>query len=212
MHKLNEQEVFWQNDFGNDYSERARGADRVAANLAFFSKSLAHTRGIASILEFGSNIGLNMISLKQLLPHAALAAIEINRKAALELEQNIPGIEVHNISILDFKPDKAWDLVLSKGVLIHIHPDDLPKAYELMYNSSSRYLLICEYYNPTPINMEYRGHTGKLFKRDFAGELLDRYADLTLLDYGFSYRRDPNFPQDDLTWFLLEKISISCNR
>ena len=109
------------------------------------------------------------------------------------------------MSILDFKPDKAWDLVLSKGVLIHIDPDDLPKAYELMYNSSSRYLLICEYYNPTPINMEYRGHTGKLFKRDFAGELLDRYADLTLLDYGFSYRRDPNFPQDDLNWFLLEK-------
>jgi spore coat polysaccharide biosynthesis protein SpsF len=25
------------------------------------------------------------------------------------------------------------------------------------------------------------------------------------VDYGFAYRRDPNFPQDDITWFLLEK-------
>jgi len=44
-----------------------------------------------------------------------------------------------------------------------------------------------------------------LFKRDFAGEMLDRYPALKLLDYGFVYRRDPLFPQDDMTWFLLEK-------
>ena len=54
--------------------------------------------------------------------------------------------------------------------------------------------------------LPYRGHAGKLFKRDFAGELLERYADLSLVDYGFVYRRDPNFRQDDLTWFLLEKL------
>ena len=53
--------------------------------------------------------------------------------------------------------------------------------------------------------MAYRGHEGKLFKRDFAGELLDKYPDLKLIDYGFVYHRDTNFPQDDCTWFLLEK-------
>jgi hypothetical protein len=35
--------------------------------------------------------------------------------------------------------------------------------------------------------------------------MLDRYADLTLVDYGFYYRRDPIFPQDDISWFLMEK-------
>ena len=29
--------------------------------------------------------------------------------------------------------------------------------------------------------------------------------DLRLVDYGFSYHRDRAFPQDDITWFLLEK-------
>jgi len=45
-----------------------------------------------------------------------------------------------------------------------------------------------------------------LFKRDFAGEMLDRFKDLELLDYGFVYHRDNNFPQDDLNWFLLRKM------
>jgi spore coat polysaccharide biosynthesis protein SpsF len=44
-----------------------------------------------------------------------------------------------------------------------------------------------------------------LFKRDFAGEMMDRYPDLKLLDYGFVYHRDPAFPDDDITWFLMEK-------
>ncbi len=51
------------------------------------------------------------------------------------------------------------------------------------------------------------GYKEKLFKRDFAGELLDTFSDLQLLDYGFllSHHRDPNFPHDDGTWFLLKK-------
>jgi spore coat polysaccharide biosynthesis protein SpsF len=55
------------------------------------------------------------------------------------------------------------------------------------------------------VEVPYRGNSGKLFKRDFAGEMLDRYSDLQLLDYGFGYHRDPQFPVDDITWFLLEK-------
>jgi len=55
------------------------------------------------------------------------------------------------------------------------------------------------------MEVEYRGQSGKLFKRDFAGEMLDRFGDLSLLDYGFVYHRDPNFSQDDMTWFLMEK-------
>jgi spore coat polysaccharide biosynthesis protein SpsF len=72
---------------------------------------------------------------------------------------------------------------------------------------SSRYILVCEYYNPTPVSIDYRGHSDRLFKRDFAGEILDLYTDLTLRDYGFVYHRDTNFPLDDITWFLLEKKS-----
>jgi spore coat polysaccharide biosynthesis protein SpsF len=90
-------------------------------------------------------------------------------------------------------------------VLIHINPDSLPQVYDALYRAAGRYLLVCEYYNPSPVAINYRGHTDRLFKRDFCGEILDRHPDLKLIDYGFVYRRDPNVPQDDVTWFLIEK-------
>ena len=93
----------------------------------------------------------------------------------------------------------------TSGVLIHLNPDYLNKAYEALYLSSKRYILICEYYNPTPTSVIYRGHENKLFKRDFAGEILSKYSDLELVNYSFVYKRDNNFPLDDLTWFLLKK-------
>jgi len=35
--------------------------------------------------------------------------------------------------------------------------------------------------------------------------MMDTYPDLKLVDYGFIYHRDTQFPADDLTWFLLKK-------
>ncbi len=55
------------------------------------------------------------------------------------------------------------------------------------------------------MNVIYRRNRNKLFKRDFAGEFLDIYKDIKLVDYGFVYHRDNCYPQDDITWFLLEK-------
>lgn len=199
-----EQEAFWAGEFGNDYTVRNRGAQWVANNLALFAKVLARTENVRSVLELGANLGLNLRAVRQLLPQAELAAVEINAKAVEELKQ-LDDVTVHHASILDFEPRRQFDLVLVKGVLIHLNPEGLPRVYDLMHRASSRYLCLAEYYNPTPVGVSYRGHADRLFKRDFAGELLRRHDDLRLLDYGFVYHGDPNHPQDDLTWFLLEK-------
>ena len=132
-------------------------------------------------------------------------AIEINSDAVHELSNVIPAENVAHTSILHYEARRQFDLVLIKGVLIHINPESLQAVYEKLHDSTGRYLMVCEYYNPTPVTLKYRGHENRLFKRDFAGEILDLYPDLMLLDYGFVYRRDPKFPQDDGTWFLLEK-------
>ena len=89
-------------------------------------------------------------------------------------------------------------------MLIHINPKYLRNVYENLVNITNRYILIAEYYNPEPIKIRYRGHDNKLFKRDFAGDLIENYG-LKLVDYGFLYKRDNLAPQDDITWFLLEK-------
>jgi spore coat polysaccharide biosynthesis protein SpsF len=78
-------------------------------------------------------------------------------------------------------------------------------AYDQLACAGRRYVAIIEYYNPSPVEVLYRGHSGRLFKRDFAGEFMDRHPAFQLIDYGFVYHRDLVFPQDDLTWFLMER-------
>ena len=148
---------------------------------------------------------MNLKALKLLHPAQDQYAIEINADAAHELTQTIPPVNVYQSSILDFNLQRTWDLALIKGVLIHINPEELPQVYDKLVAASDKYLLVAEYYNPSPVAIPYRGHTDRLFKRDFAGEIMDRHPQMELIDYGFSYRRDPVFPQDDITWFLMRK-------
>lgn len=204
MNYKTEQEEFWAGTFGDEYIDRNQGKAMVASNIAIFSKILKRTDSVSSIIEFGSNSGINLEAIQYLLPTVKLSAIEINENAVTQLK-NIKGIKVYHSSILDFVPDATHDFVLIKGVLIHINPDELQKVYELLYKATNKYICIFEYYNPSPVGIKYRGHEGKLFKRDFAGEIMDKFSDLKLIDYGFVYHRDNIFPQDDLTWFLLEK-------
>ena len=200
-----EQESFWASEFGTAYIDRNKGDQLLAANLDFFSKALRGTRGIHSCMEFGANIGMNLRALKLLHPGQEQHGIEINADAAKQLRALIPSDHVFEGSIFDYRQVQMFDLVLIKGVLIHINPAELPIVYEQLYKCTGKYLMVAEYYNPSPVVIPYRGHSDRLFKRDFAGELLDTYPDLTLLDYGFAYRRDPSFPQDDITWFLMQK-------
>jgi spore coat polysaccharide biosynthesis protein SpsF len=206
MNYQTEQENFWANEFGKDYVSRNNSESLHASNLSFFSNALRQTRNIKNCIEIGANIGMNLKTLKLLFPSIDLHAIEINSHAAKILADTIPTQNITNNSILNIEIKEKWDLVLSKGVLIHINPDNLEDVYRKMYDLSRKYILIGEYYNPTPVAISYREHEDKLFKRDFAGEMIDKFPDLVLLDYGFCYYRDNNFSQDDITWFLLEKI------
>jgi pseudaminic acid biosynthesis-associated methylase len=200
-----EQEAFWAGDFGTEYIRRNQGDSLLASNLSFFNKALNQASGINSFIEFGANIGMNIKALKLLYPQIDAHAIEINTNAANELSKVIPEHQVYNQSIFDFQVDRQWDLTLIKGVLIHLNPEILPRVYDKLFTSCGQYMLIAEYYNPTPVSIPYRGHSDRLFKRDFAGEIMHKHPQLKLIDYGFAYHGDPNFPQDDITWFLMEK-------
>ncbi len=199
------QESFWAGQFGSDYIGRNNSDQLLASNLSFFSKALKHAGRLSSCIEFGANVGMNLKALQLLYPGIGLRGVEINPDAARLLKALIGDENVYEGSIFDCSVDRGADLSLIKGVLIHINPEMLPIVYEKLYRASQRFMLVCEYYNPSPVSVSYRGHAERLFKRDFAGELMDKYPDLSLIDYGFTYRRDPAFPQDDATWFLLEK-------
>lgn len=200
-----EQEKFWAGEFGDEYISRNNSEKLLASKIAFFSQCLKKCISIqGGVLELGSNIGLNLKAIGMLFPKVNMTAVEINENAA-EICKKIDRVDVFNGSIFDFQSNTKFDLTFTKGVLIHINPDKLNDVYEKLYKYTNRYILISEYYNPKPIEVSYRGNTDRLFKRDFAGELMDKYSDLELIDYGFIYHRDNNFPDDDNNWFLLEK-------
>jgi len=200
---MTEQADFWRGKFGDEYISRNESDLLLASNLVLFSRifeSCAETP--ESFLELGANVGMNIRALKLLFPQSKFTGIEINSEAASRLG-NIADEVIHG-SIEETLIPGNYDFVFTKGVLIHLNPESLPATYEKMFKASSNWILIAEYYNPSPIQIEYRGHTNKLFKRDFAGEMMERFPELKLHSYGFSYHGG-NFPQDDISWFLLKK-------
>lgn len=201
----NDQEKFWTGN--NEYHWRSPG--NVGANIKLFTKALAcavlgkETR----IIEFGCGTGANLKALSQLFnsgsyrsKKVSLTGVELNRYAIKQIPSHVRVIQA---SILDWEPDDTFDIVITKGLLIHIAPSDLKKAYETIIKASKKYILICEYFCPTPRMIPYRDEVDRLWARDFAGELIDQY-DLKLVTYGFVSKRDMH-PQDDINWWLLSK-------
>ena len=192
----------YNHDLWNEYTTENEGIFQKELGDLIYHISL--TLGATRILELGCNAGNNLRSFPI---DYDVNGLDMN-KVALEKAKKIhKNFNFYEGSLLDVPFDNSeFDLVFTRGVLIHINPDALSSLYQTMYDSSNKYILVGEYYNPSPMTINYRGHDDRLFKRDFAGDMLEKFNDLRLVDYGFAYRNDPTFPQDDITWFLLEKV------
>jgi pseudaminic acid biosynthesis-associated methylase len=207
---MSETTDFWRGDFGDSYVDRNNSPTLIKNNEALFRKALMpmfHTTPMR-IIEFGANIGLNIHALRRIAPFAncEYSAVEPNEKAADELRK-IENVNVYQTTMQDSAEDwgRGYDLALTRGTLIHVEPKDLPLAYGALYRATRRYVLVAEYHSVKPVEVEYRGYAGKLWKRDFAAEMLDMFPDLCVVNYGFAWHRDPYAPQDDITYTLMER-------
>jgi spore coat polysaccharide biosynthesis protein SpsF len=200
---MDNQEEFWISQFGDEYTDRNNDF-LLKNNINLFEKILKKIN-INSLFEIGCNRGLNLEAINNINKDISLYGLEINKKAYDIIKEKNICKECFNISINDFSISEKYDLVLTKGVLIHLNPEKLDSTYQKMYDLSNKYILIAEYYSRDVREILYRGHSNKLFKRDFCGEIMDKFKDLKLIDYGFVYYRDSKNPLDDITWFLLEK-------
>jgi pseudaminic acid cytidylyltransferase len=201
-----EQEQFWSKTYAEDYIRKNSAFDHELGARAWTQMLRMAGGAIASYLECGCNIGRNIEQLKRVLPDATPSIIEISRPAFNFVTSRHRFAHAFNGAILDSRLDEgAFDLVFTMGVLIHINPDQLLDHMAKMVAYSRRYVLIGEYFNRTPVMVEYQGSRDKLFKRDFGKLLIERF-NVQLLDYGFLWGHvyDPaGF--DDITWWLFEK-------
>ena len=205
--KKTEQENFWMGNFGDEYIKRNLGEESSEGRdynyVNQFAKIFLNNRiEIYSSIEVGANIGINLDSLKILFPKCKTFGIEINEKAYSILKTK------HNSflgSIYEFEEDEQYELSFSRTVLIHQNEKYLKNFYEKLFNLSSKYILIDEYFSPYPVMRQYRNHDNKLFKRDFAKEFWNQFPDLKLVDYGFFWSQDSFTKSDDTNWFLFKK-------
>lgn len=195
---------FWKGEGGNAYVDRNQSEALLASYTAMWAKILQRTRDVRTVLEVGANIGMNLEAIRRLMPEVHREAIEPNESAAEALSKR--GVTVHRkLAQEPWEVDASFDLVFTRGVLIHIPQQHLDAVYSNLYMHSHRYVMVAEYFSKARTMISYRGHNSLLWKADFASEMLDIYRDLSVVDYGFIWSRDPVAPQDDVTWTLMEK-------
>lgn len=202
------QSTLWRGGFGNDYIERNPASARNVQSAAMlWAQILLRLQGDppVSILEVGANVGINLCALRAL-TNAELFALEPNSSARRYLVDesivsagNVLDGLASNIALAD----RSIDLVFTRGVLIHIHPDDLLASCREMHRVAKRYIVSIEYFSANPEELAYRNQSNALFKRDFGAFWLDHFADLRVLDYGFAWQRLTGL--DNLTWWAFEK-------
>jgi pseudaminic acid biosynthesis-associated methylase len=204
----NAQLRLWRGEFGNAYIERNSDApEELQRRTRLFAAMLRCLAGAPprSILEVGANIGANLKALRAL-TGAELLAVEPNAKARARMVRSkvLPKANVLDGIASDIAlGDGAVELAFTSGVLIHIHPDDLLASCREIHRVSSRYIACAEYYSPRAEEVLYRGNKAAMFRRDFGGFWLDNFADLRLVDYGFTWYRAGG--PDDMNWWVFEK-------
>ena len=102
---MNEQEKFWSGKFGNNYISRNNSKKLQINNNYFFKKIFQKKYRINSIIELGSNIGNNLLSLEKLFK-SSFTAVELNFKACNILRKKRPNFDIVNNTILNFKTKK----------------------------------------------------------------------------------------------------------
>jgi pseudaminic acid biosynthesis-associated methylase len=200
----------WEGQFGDRYVERNDYADwKMEPGIQAFERMIG-SLDLVSVLEVGSNIGLNLLFINELFKGALkLFAVEPNQKALskLLLQPQMKIEKAWNCDAFQIPlDDKTIDLVFTAGVLIHIAPKDLARATDEIVRVSRKYILCIEYFSHQPVEVTYRGRTDLLFKRDFGDFYLDRFQDLVCLDYGFLWQRELRI-FDNLNWWLFKKLT-----
>jgi pseudaminic acid biosynthesis-associated methylase len=201
-----EQERFWAKTYSAEYMRANSEFDHELGASAWRSMLAKTGLAIDSYLECGCNIGRNIQQLEAVIPMARRAIIEISEPAFKYVTSRYKIGRAFHGPILDSRfAAGSFELVFTMGVLIHIQPVQLVANMMKMYNYSSRYVLMGEYFSRTPVVLEYHGEKERLFKRDF-GKLFMESFNVKLVDYGFLWGHlydSAGF--DDITWWLFEK-------
>lgn len=200
-------EALWRGPFGKAYS--IRNADAGGGRGTFW-RELLEAYPVETVLEVGCNVGANLQWISRLLEPSRVYGVDVNPTALATLRRNAPGVNAIRARArrLPF-PDRSFDLVFTTGVLIHQPDESLHQVMSEVVRTARRYVLCAEYFAQAPVEIEYRGERGALFKRDYGALYASGFPSLTLLAKGSLDRADG---WDDLDWWLFQKSDADAER
>lgn len=196
---MNDTISFWSGEFGDQYIKRNRFDWRK--RIPFWD-GMVGRYGFRSAYEVGCNVGYNLTAIKHSIYgyNVQLYGEDINTKA-LHIAEVSGHHEVYRSGECEIN-DGAVELVFTSGVLIHVAPDDLPAMMQKIVDLSCDYVLAIEYEADTETEVEYRGHSGKLWKRPY-GRMYEEMG-LTMVETGKLGGQD-GFDPNGVTYWLLKK-------
>jgi len=209
MNFNSDQEKFWVQEYNKEYIEKNTNFDHELGAEGW-KKMLSSipSNSIKNYLECGSNIGRNIEQISRVYPDLIPSVLDVNAEALKYVSENYNIDKSFHGAIIDSDfEDNSFDLVFTQAVLIHVNPDQLIGSMKRMFDLSSKYILMGEYFNRTPTSITYQGEEDRLFKRDFGKLFLENF-DVKLLDYGFLWGHIyDSAGHDDMTWWVFEKNS-----
>ena len=161
-----ETEAFWAGEFGNEYLERNQVDWRK--RIPFWQMVIQYASP-ASVLEVGCNAGQNLLAINAVDPDIELTGCDVNQAALLEAKKALPWCDIIECAAKDigaFK-DLPFDLIFTAGVLIHIPPEEINAVMQAIADAASKYVVAIEYDHSTEQEINYRGHSGRLWKRPY---------------------------------------------
>lgn len=212
---MNEQQEFWSGKEGDTWTKRLETIQSAYNNWEADSgvklKDLLQEffSGIpkdSQILEVGCGPGWVLKTLQDL-NFTKLRGLDINAKAIQLARETHKNIEFQNVSIEEYRNIHTCDLVVTSAFLIHIHPDNLEKVMEIIYDTSLRYIFGRELSSTSPENCPIEGRKGKwenqYWTRRFKAKWLELYPDLKVVKYKLIPMMSKQYIQTEV--YLLEK-------
>jgi len=189
----------WRGEFGDRYHQRTAERPNIDARTNLL-RTATSGLSMGSVLELGAGLGWNLEALKGLYPNCRCSALEVNEQACQTLDRL--GFDVEAETVETWLPSWGYELVLTMGFLIHVHPDEIRSVYEKMASAAASHIFMGEYFRPQREEIAYR-EPGAMWGADFCREFLESQHDWKLKKYGFVYHTDG---LDNLTWWLLERV------
>jgi hypothetical protein len=154
---MNYNENLW-----NTYTDENQ--NNIFKGLSNFFYHAAISLGVTSICEAGCNIGNNLASMPR---DFSVSGFDLNKHALSITKSRYPDFDFKLGSIVDIPfPDNSFDLVFTRGVLIHIPESDLDKAMSELMRISKKWIFNLEYYGEDEKMIEWKRGDDLLWYRN----------------------------------------------